>query len=48
VAGRFRIQRILGVGGTGTVFEATDETSGAAIALKAIPRDERLIRRARR
>jgi tRNA A-37 threonylcarbamoyl transferase component Bud32 len=48
VAGRFRILRILGVGGTGTVFEALDETSGAAVALKAIPRDERLIRRARR
>jgi tRNA A-37 threonylcarbamoyl transferase component Bud32 len=48
VAGRFRIVRILGVGGTGTVFEAHDETSGAAVALKAIPRDERLLRRARR
>jgi serine/threonine protein kinase len=48
VAGRFRILRILGVGGTGTVFEAVDETNGTSIALKAIPRDERLLRRARR
>ena len=48
VAGRFRIVRVLGIGGTGTVFEAIDETTGDAIALKAIPRDERLQRRARR
>ena len=27
VAGRFRIVRILGVGGTGTVFEAVDDTN---------------------
>ena len=39
---------MLGIGGTGTVFEAIDETTGDAIALKAIPRDERLQRRARR
>ena len=38
----------LGIGGTGTVFEAIDETTGDSIALKAIPRDERLQRRARR
>ena len=48
VAGRFRIVRVLGIGGTGTVFEAIDETTGEPIALKAIPRDERLQRRARR
>jgi hypothetical protein len=48
VAGRFRIVRVLGIGGTGTVFEAIDETNGESIALKAIPRDERLQRRARR
>ncbi|MDX6376985.1 MAG: eukaryotic-like serine/threonine-protein kinase, partial [Gaiellaceae bacterium] len=46
--GRFRIVRVLGIGGTGTVFEAIDETNGESIALKAIPRDERLQRRARR
>src|SRR5947209_462805 len=48
VADRFRIVRVLGVGGTGTVFEAIDEARGEAVALKAIPRDETLSRRARR
>jgi serine/threonine-protein kinase len=48
VGGRYRIGRILGVGGTATVFEAVDEQSGEAVAVKAIPRDERLQRRARR
>ncbi len=48
VAERFRILDVLGVGGTATVFEAVDERDGSAVALKAIPRDERLQRRARR
>ena len=48
VAGRFRILDVLGVGGTATVFEAIDEASGNTVALKAIPQDERLQRRARR
>ena len=48
VADRFRILDVLGVGGTATVFEAVDERDGTAVALKAIPRDERLQRRARR
>ncbi len=48
VAERFRIVDVLGVGGTATVFEAVDEHDGNAVALKAIPRDERLQRRARR
>ncbi len=39
---------VLGVGGTSTVFEAIDETTGTAVAVKAIPRDERLVKRARR
>jgi serine/threonine-protein kinase len=48
VAGRYRICGVLGVGGTGTVFEAIDIESDEAVALKAIPRDARLHKRARR
>ncbi len=48
VADRFQIVRVLGIGGTGTVFEAVDATNGQSVALKAIPRDERMQRRARR
>jgi eukaryotic-like serine/threonine-protein kinase len=48
VAGRYRICGVLGVGGTGTVFEAVDVETDEAVALKAIPRDARLHKRARR
>ena len=48
IGGRFRIGGVLGVGGTATVFEAVDETTGEEVAVKAIPRDERLVKRARR
>jgi hypothetical protein len=48
IAGRWRILGVLGVGGTATVFEALDQQTGTHVALKAIPRDERMLRRARR
>ena len=48
VAGRFEVVSVLGVGGTGTVFEARDTADGTHVALKAIPRDDTLRARARR
>jgi eukaryotic-like serine/threonine-protein kinase len=48
VADRFEVRSVLGVGGTATVFEAFDRQLGEAVALKAMPRDERMMRRARR
>ncbi len=48
VAERFDVRTVLGVGGTATVFEAFDRQRGEAVALKAMARDERMMRRARR
>jgi serine/threonine-protein kinase len=48
VADRFEVRTVLGVGGTATVFEAFDRERGEFVALKAMPRDERMMRRARR
>ena len=36
VANRFRIERIAGVGGMGTVFQATDLVAGGSVALKIL------------
>ena len=48
VADRFRIIETIGVGGSATVFEAEDLQTGELIALKAIPAQEKLRKRARR
>jgi len=48
VADRFRILSVLGVGGSATVFEAEDLSTGTTVALKAIPAQGTLRRRARR
>lgn len=48
VADRFRIIDTIGVGGSATVLEAEDLVSGERIALKAIPAEEKLRKRARR
>ncbi len=38
-ADRFRIERLLGSGGMGAVYEATDLTGESRVALKVMPRD---------
>ena len=48
VADRYRIIETIGVGGSATVFEAEDLQTGEMVALKAIPAEEKLRRRARR
>jgi tRNA A-37 threonylcarbamoyl transferase component Bud32 len=48
VCDRFRIDGVLGVGGTGTVFRALDLEREEVVALKAIPHDATLRQRARR
>ena len=48
VADRYRIIETIGVGGSATVFEAEDLLTGELVALKAIPAEEKLRRRARR
>jgi len=47
VCDRFRIDGVLGVGGTGTVFRALDLEREEIVALKAIPHDATLRQRAR-
>ncbi|MGI9117348.1 MAG: serine/threonine-protein kinase [Gaiellales bacterium] len=48
VADRYRIIETIGFGGSATVFEAEDLRSGERVALKAIPAEEKLRKRARR
>ena len=48
VCDRFRIDGVLGIGGTGTVFRALDLEREEVVALKAIPHDAMLRQRARR
>ena len=36
VAGRYRVQRLLGRGGMGAVYEALDTTTSALVAVKVI------------
>jgi hypothetical protein len=48
ILGRFRIDGVLGIGGTGTVFRAHDEDKARDVAVKAIPHDAVLRQRARR
>ncbi len=48
MADRYRIIETIGVGGSATVFEAEDLQTGEMVALKAIPAQEKLRKRARR
>ena len=48
VCDRFRIDGVLGIGGTGTVFRGLDLETQRVIAVKAIPHDAVLRQRARR
>ena len=48
VADRYRIIATIGVGGSATVLEAEDLRTGELVALKAIPAEEKLRKRARR
>src|SRR5262245_60802849 len=52
VDGRFRVERVLGRGGSSVVYAAFDQTTGVAVAMKVLQRpdaitEERLLREAR-
>jgi hypothetical protein len=48
IVGRYLVEAVIGVGGTGTVFRCMDKESGRHVAVKAIPHDATLRRRAAR
>jgi hypothetical protein len=48
IMGRFTVEGVLGIGGTGTVFHACEIASGEHVAIKAIPQDGVLRQRAKR
>jgi eukaryotic-like serine/threonine-protein kinase len=48
IVGRYRVEAVIGLGGTGTVFRCFDKERGSLVAVKAIPHDATLRRRAQR
>src|ERR1700761_6743498 len=48
ICGRYAVEAVIGVGGTGTVFRCLDRESDTHVAVKAIPHDATLRRRASR
>jgi hypothetical protein len=48
IVGRYLVEAVIGLGGTGTVFRCLDRESGRHVAVKAIPHDATLRRRAQR
>jgi serine/threonine-protein kinase len=48
IVGRYEVEAVIGLGGTGTVFRCFDKERGTLVAVKAIPHDATLRRRAAR
>ncbi len=48
IVGRYLVEAVIGLGGTGTVFRCYDKERGSLVAVKAIPHDATLRRRAQR
>ena len=48
IVGRYQVEAVIGLGGTGTVFRCFDKERGSLVAVKAIPHDATLRRRAQR
>ena len=48
IVGRYQVEAVIGLGGTGTVFRCFDKERGFHVAVKAIPHDATLRRRAQR
>jgi Protein kinase domain len=48
IVGRYQVEAVIGLGGTGTVFRCFDKQRGSLVAVKAIPHDATLRRRAQR
>src|SRR5664279_1044067 len=48
IVGRYQVEAVIGLGGTGTVFRCFDKERGVHVAVKAIPHDATLRRRAQR
>jgi serine/threonine-protein kinase len=48
IVGRYEVEAVIGLGGTGTVFRCFDKERGSRVAVKAIPHDATLRRRAQR
>jgi hypothetical protein len=48
IVGRYQVEAVIGLGGTGTVFRCFDRERGSLVAVKAIPHDATLRRRAQR
>ena len=48
IVGRYQVEAVIGLGGTGTVFRCLDRETGRHVAVKAIPHDATLRRRAAR
>ena len=48
IVGRYQVEAVIGLGGTGTVFRCFDRERDCLVAVKAIPHDATLRRRAQR